>query len=351
MPDFVHRPNTAAHSPGRIAWIDTAKAIGICLVVYGHVARGTVAALAGVPPLGFGIADSVVYSFHMPLFFWLAGLFAVASCARHGGRGLIADKLVTIGVPYLVWSLAQGLLEVWAGEFTNGTVHYADVMALLWAPRSQFWFLYVLFLCFCLLTIAHHALPRYGVIVLTVAALLLYGSYDVWHGLWVLPALSRSLVYFCFGMLCGPYLAHDRRSAGAAALLASVAAFVAAQFVFHDVFGLRHDDYGWAALALGGISIATVVVVSRALAGLHSGVLLVIGEASMAIYVMHVIVAAGLRVFLMHFAGIEDYAINLVLGIAAGVIVPLLICRLAELGHWQGLAGAAIGIGRRVDAR
>ncbi|MCB1907316.1 MAG: acyltransferase [Rhodocyclaceae bacterium] len=345
------QPATRASRSGRVAWIDAAKAIGICLVVYGHVARGTVAALGGSPPPALATADSVIYSFHMPLFFWLAGLLAVPSSMRRGASGLIADKLVTIGAPYLVWSLAQGLLEVWAGEFTNGSVRYADVFAVLWSPRAQFWFLYVLFLCFCLLAIARHALPRHGVIVLSVAALVLYLGHDSWHGLWILPPLARSLVYFCLGALCGPLLARDRAAPGPATLLLAMATFAAAQFAYHEFFGLRGDDYGSAALLLGSLSIASVVIAARCLIGLAPRALAVVGEASMAIYVMHVIVAAGLRVFLTRVAGIDSYAINLVLGVAAGVAVPLLVCRLAEGGHWRGLPGAALGIGRRAAAR
>lgn len=43
-------------------WVDIAKGIGIILVVMGH---------ANCPEIPHGI----IYSFHMPLFFFLSGLF------------------------------------------------------------------------------------------------------------------------------------------------------------------------------------------------------------------------------------------------------------------------------------
>lgn len=49
----------------RISWIDWAKFIGLCLVVYGHV-----------PPTN-SIDHTIIYSFHMPLFFLISGLFFV----------------------------------------------------------------------------------------------------------------------------------------------------------------------------------------------------------------------------------------------------------------------------------
>lgn len=46
----------------RIKWIDNARAIGILLVVLGH----------SLIPASI---QTYIYSFHMPLFFFLSGLF------------------------------------------------------------------------------------------------------------------------------------------------------------------------------------------------------------------------------------------------------------------------------------
>ena len=52
---------TKKNGTQRIPWLDTAKAIGIYLVILGHL---------NMPQTAF----NVIYSFHMPLFFFLAGL-------------------------------------------------------------------------------------------------------------------------------------------------------------------------------------------------------------------------------------------------------------------------------------
>ena len=59
----------------RNVWVDYAKAIGIILVVYGHVARGVFNAGLPMDEARFVLVDSIIYSFHMPLFFFLSGLF------------------------------------------------------------------------------------------------------------------------------------------------------------------------------------------------------------------------------------------------------------------------------------
>lgn len=49
----------------RVIWVDLVKAIAMFLVVFGHL--NTVA--------DFGFPEQVVYTFHMPLFFIVAGMF------------------------------------------------------------------------------------------------------------------------------------------------------------------------------------------------------------------------------------------------------------------------------------
>lgn len=54
----------------RIEWIDIAKAIGIVLVVYGHVILGMHDAGLWGGSLNYNLQHSFVYTTHMPLFFF-----------------------------------------------------------------------------------------------------------------------------------------------------------------------------------------------------------------------------------------------------------------------------------------
>lgn len=47
----------------RIEWVDIAKGFGIILVVIGHMVKGN------------GIVGQYIWAFHMPLFFFLSGMF------------------------------------------------------------------------------------------------------------------------------------------------------------------------------------------------------------------------------------------------------------------------------------
>lgn len=83
----------------RDAWIDYAKAIGIILVVYGHVARGIFTAGLDMDPRIYEITDNIIYSFHMPLFFFLSGLFLLPSLAKRSHTNLLFNKVDTILYP------------------------------------------------------------------------------------------------------------------------------------------------------------------------------------------------------------------------------------------------------------
>ena len=129
----------------RIQWIDVARGIGIILVVLGHVERGLVSAHIAVASFWQAV-DFGIYTFHMPLFFFLAGL-NVRRALRKGRANFIRGKLWTIAYPYLLWSIVQGGVLVALSSLTNAPAHLSDLLKIGWRPMSQFWFLYVLMIC------------------------------------------------------------------------------------------------------------------------------------------------------------------------------------------------------------
>ena len=81
----------------RIETIDIAKAITIFCVILGHTTGN----------LDTPMFRRVLYSFHMPLFFFLAGL-SVKPKALHGAKEWVKflyKNLLSLMVPYLIWGL------------------------------------------------------------------------------------------------------------------------------------------------------------------------------------------------------------------------------------------------------
>src|SRR4030065_1660166 len=79
----------------RIAWVDHAKALGICMVVLGHT--------AGLPAFGMNL----IYSFHMPLFFFLSGYLLKEIHLQQSLSGFLKRMWRTLLVPYICfWVLS-----------------------------------------------------------------------------------------------------------------------------------------------------------------------------------------------------------------------------------------------------
>lgn len=89
----------------RVAWVDYAKAINIFLVIVGHTAL----------PYEY---RSVIYAFHIPLFFFLSGLFFDPEKYSSYG-GFVKRRVLQLLVPYFLFNIITYLLWLFAGRFTG----------------------------------------------------------------------------------------------------------------------------------------------------------------------------------------------------------------------------------------
>ena len=111
--DFVNKHNSSktleknrieVFKKGRIKNIDIAKAIGIFLIVLGHV-------------LKFGQLRKFIYSFHVPLFFFLSGMcFSVKD-----NKIFIKNKIKQMYIPYIVVSVVSIGIYLTMGKFIGAS--------------------------------------------------------------------------------------------------------------------------------------------------------------------------------------------------------------------------------------
>ena len=321
-------------STERNSIFDYAKGVGIILVVYGHVVRGLLNAGLPMDKELHGLVDSIIYSFHMPLFFFLSGAFLLGSLAKRRWKGLVLNKVDTIFYPYIIWSLGQGLLEVALSGSTNGNASLEQVFALLWQPRGQFWFLYELFAVFVLAGLLYRRSDIYWVTGVLVASIALYVSRYSPVDLYVFNSFGAWFVFFAFGVSVSAW--PRRFGTGSELTLVTVTvAFLASQWGFHQLLGLRADSSPtFASLLVAAVGIAFVMACCQWLMGMNWSWLKYLGSHSMEIYLAHVIAGSGVRIFLQKFLGINDSGIHLVLGLLSGIGLPLLLvifCRRAGL--------------------
>ena len=143
----------------RLAWMDAARGIGIILVVAGHAFRDGMRVESTVCEWIY----QMIYSFHMPFFFLLAGMAFSLSLKSSAGRGTtwyLKRRIKRLLVPFLSYSLLIYLLFraaawiPWAHEMLLGA-GYADMglpeylgrcFALENPYAFHLWFIWLLFL-------------------------------------------------------------------------------------------------------------------------------------------------------------------------------------------------------------
>lgn len=313
-------------------WVDRARGIGIVLVVFGHVLRGL--GSAGLVPAQSGLwtLDYVFYTFHMPLFFLLSGLFVERSLSK-GRETFWRSKLETVVYPYFLWSLIQGLLLVaLAGVTNNSSSPWLRLGSILWQPLAPFWFLYSLFFCHLLFALLRGLDRR----VLLAVAALAYVAGEIYrggaHDIAPLPDTTRGFLFYVLGVLA------MERNWPNLAVRPSIPVLAAAVFAISVAVGLRWDipyEALWPA-AVAGIFL-TLGLAQSAFPGAR--LFQELGRYSMVIFVTHIIVASGLRIILMRFTSIHDPALHLALGVCAGLLLPIVAYRIAsrlEIERWLG---------------
>ena len=126
----------AASAPvAREAWIDQTRGLGIVLVVFGHLWRGLYEADLLSQGRTFEVVDRLIYSFHMPLFFVLAGLFFERSLLRMPVASFVRSRAVRLLYPFLLWTYIFAAFKVCAGPLANDSLQWNDLFFSPLPPR------------------------------------------------------------------------------------------------------------------------------------------------------------------------------------------------------------------------
>jgi len=319
----------------RIKWMDTARGIAILLVVMGHVERGIVN--AGIATEAYWLdLDYTLYIFHMPLFFFLAGI-NVPHGLKRGVKPFLQNKLQTILYPYFLWSVIQGAILITLSSVANGNAKISDLLQIGWKPMGQFWFLYVLMLCQIVICIVY----RSRLLVAGTAFIMLVLSYIVPPESGVLHQLLHSAPFFLAGFaLCNQL--HQPSPEGRFAPFLTFAtgpAFVALTLSASLIAYHLPDAPIALPATIAGITL--VISMSTMMTGPVQDIFCALGMTSMTIFVLHILAAAGLRILLMKTGLVHAAPVYFILCSFAGVAFPYAIHLFLERKGWLPLFGLA----------
>jgi fucose 4-O-acetylase-like acetyltransferase len=319
----------------RVVWLDAAKGLGIVLVVFGHVLRGT--ASAGILPAespAFQWTDFSLYTFHMPLFFVLAG-WTVQYSLNKGKLGFLRSKIPTVVYPYLLWSLIQGGIQLLFPGAGNNAFTVQNMLGILVVPIGQFWFLYTLMACHLILVLwpgSRWILIAAGLLVMTVLEVVRPIEITLWPTLMI-----RVIIFYFLGVEVSRRIATPSASLPVTALIA-VTFIVAVIAAFH--LGGRRIESIWA-MPAGALGLTLLILMATRLNGRVLVLFTRLGEYSLSIYVMHIICAAGARVILSKVLHITDPTVHILVGVGIGIIAPVavhLVLKRFSLLPFLGLA-------------
>ena len=315
----------------RIVWIDASKGLAIVLVVFGHVIGGMMARgwidQAGPPRVIY----NYIYSFHMPLFFFIAGTFAIDRIRTHVGQAMLS-RVGSILWPYLLWSavfiIAEPLIHSFRLDPRDETSLFESFRQLILGETS--WFLWVLFLAHCVLAVTKR-IPNTLVFALSVMVSVLLSPIN-------LGTLS-SLVHFMPFMALGAAIGRQNlialfNSRWSSALLGAAA--LAALFLFVSLYPDReqlaaHNTKAPILSFLCGVigSFAAIMLAKSCGTLRLERVLSVVGAASLVVFLLHPYFQGVSRVLVFKTLGTTSWA-QLVIPTFIAVAGPTLVWILAK---------------------
>jgi fucose 4-O-acetylase-like acetyltransferase len=324
--------------------VDVAKGLGIVLVALGHNwlvlgDRGTL--------------FQVIYSFHVPLFFVISGIFLRQSLPFFRFAANRADALLK---PYFVVLLTWGGMIFLGRHISGGTEAYEPVSyfggvlygtgsTVVWAPL---WFLPCLFLSSILawaivrrysrarFWCASAALALYGLGVVligklgphSIEALNIVDSKASIGWPWSLDLVPITAPFIVAGYLMRDWIRQGRSRLSVFGL--ALAAFIGLHMVFHQTMQLNERDYGQPVISTlqAGLGIYHCIAVSQVLGRLPlpRSALAFIGARSLLVLIFHSCIQDW--IFLGLANQIANPYVRAVLGLVCGIAIPLLL--------WEG---------------
>jgi fucose 4-O-acetylase-like acetyltransferase len=285
------------------------------------------------------------FSFRMPLFFIVSGIFLGISLSKKGIRQFIEDRARFIFYPFLLWGLIQITLQLVLAQYANADREPIDYLYLLIAPREieQFWYLNALFfvsILYASLKIRYkfnqwHQLAL-GLVLYSISGVCLVENINIGF-------LSDVFFFYFFFAIgdCIAALITDPVKRGnlisTSALWFLLPLFLIAQYIFTTININHADDYYvnhqlpplYALVAL--IGCAFIINLCYALQKLDVAKWLrVIGYHSLYIYVMHLIIIGGVRFVYKNVLGMSNVYLFLVIAISFGVLIPTIAYNLAN---------------------
>ena len=304
--------------------VDKLKGYACFLVLFGHVIMGIRVAGINIPGFFEGV-ERFIWSFHVPLFLFLSGAVYKMTGEWRGKKtklGFIINKLLSLGIPYVVFSAVYITINSFVGEAnTNSSIK--DILSIWKTPVAQYWFLYALFFLFCIWALLSGIFKNWQITALMVGLGYLapyfgisLGSFDV--------VFYSALAFGAGTFLNFSKLTRIPVTAKMFIVLSHIAVCTACILIGKEGTPIIKEI-----LLLYGIYSSIMFISLIQDIKLVSKFLLFINKYSFQTYLLHTIFTAGIRIILLR-VNVSQWWIHVILGTVCGILFSVLAAVIAK---------------------
>lgn len=309
--------------------IDVAKGLGISLVVLGHLIDYFGADLPGVYPY--------VYLFHVPLFFFLSGLFfkedeSFADCLK--------KKFFRLFVPYLLANIfffaVEMLRIIVLKDVSDGSLTWMDLPYAifgLWPVPSMLsrptWFILVLFRVFILYKLIQLIFKdnKYLMLATCTVAGVLSAIFPIEK--FMIGQTLVAMPFFSLGQVLGPGFVDNRKMFSASACTVSAVVAAVALYIVSrcQMTNMAVNVYDNVFLFFFGaiLGIMLILWVSKLLEKWNASAVAIsfVGKYTLPILIWHIFIVKVLFTVVEKIGGLRAGVILYIVAFFAGILVPI----------------------------
>ena len=191
---------------GRISFISFLQFVGVLSVIFGH-------SMNSIPvPKLFTDIKAWVYSYHMPLFFFVSAfLFSYKGGYKQGYKAVLLKRFMRLMVPYLLWNTLFIIPKVIFKDYIDDEVVFSAgyFVRIILRPRDNIlghtWFLCALFEMFIIAVAFEKAKNHKELWVPVLLALTILNCFGIENRWLAIGDLMKNGIFFWLGMLLGTY--------------------------------------------------------------------------------------------------------------------------------------------------
>ena len=302
---------------------DIMKGIAILLVVLGHSVPDQ-ASVNGIASYPLYLMRTIIYSFHMPVFFFVSGYFMHIPL-KEGFQKFVKDKSIRLMVPYFTIGLLYFPFKLSLSKFASQQIDPQNIWKIFIGinPDGELWFLYCLFFISILIGLLVKRV-NWGLLIIS----FIIGIFSEKINIFSMPMISE-ILYFQFFYILGLYI----KKYALLDYMKSIGIVLTSMVIFSvGNYALLHDINVFKILtlitAVSGITITYYIANQISFRiSLYKTLLFFLGTVSMDVYIFSDIVKIPFRIVLWSKLGlyyeafIVCFLVSIILSILIGYIL------------------------------